>query len=78
MNFPPIVKAWLKLIALVLSTGITSGLLAHSTGASVAGACLVGLSTAATHVGAALGSSPKENAAKEQNKPKAPYTLPRT
>lgn len=60
MNFSPKVKAWILLVSLVLSSGISVGYAAFLSGAAPVGAFLCGLGTAATNVYHALSSSPKD------------------
>lgn len=64
MNFSPIVKSWMMLIALVLSSGISVGYAAFLSGASVIGSVICGLGTAATNVYHNLAASPKDKAEK--------------
>jgi len=60
MNFSPKTKAWILLLSLTLSSGISVGYAAFLSGASPLGACICGLGTAATNVYHALSSSPNE------------------
>ncbi len=60
MNFPPIVRAWLLLITLALSSGIGVGMTAFLGGATRGVAFLCGLGTAMTNVYHALAASPKD------------------
>lgn len=60
MNFSPQVRAWLQLIALVLSSGIGVGYGAFLGGASPVAAFICGLGTAATNVYHALAASPND------------------
>jgi hypothetical protein len=64
MNFPPIVKSWLILISIVVSTGSAAGYTAFLSGASPAGATIVGIGMAFSNVLHSLLASPKELAAK--------------
>ncbi len=62
MNFPPLLRAWILLITLALSTGIGVGYAAFLSGAAPWGEFICGLGTAATNVYHALAASPKEKA----------------
>lgn len=69
MNFPPLVKAWLQLISLVIGTGGGVGVTAYLGGAKWQVAALCGLATGATNVYHALSDSPKDKADRETNIP---------
>ncbi len=64
MNFPSIVKSWLILISIVISTGSAAGYTAFLSGASPLGATIVGVGVAFSNVGTALMASPGQMAAK--------------
>ena len=72
MNFPPKVKAWIQLIAIVLGTGIGVGTTAFLGGSNWIVAFLCGLGTGATNVYHALSDSPQDKAAKTA----APFDKP--
>ena len=71
MNFSPLVRSWLILIFLVLSTGLGAGYTAFLTGSSWIGACIVGLGVASSNVLTNLMKSPADraNEAKENTPP---------
>lgn len=62
MNFPPIVKAWIQLIALALSAGTGVGVTAFLGGCNPWVAAISGLGAAGTNVYHALAASPREKA----------------
>ncbi len=62
MNFSPLVRSWLILIFIVLSTGTTAGYTAFLTGSSVSGAVIVGLGVASSNVLTNLMKSPGDKA----------------
>lgn len=74
MNFPPLVRSWLILIFIVLGTGVTAGYTAFLTGASVAGATLVGVGVASSNVVTNLMKSPSDRATDIQVKESNPPT----
>lgn len=76
MNFPPIVKSWMMLIALVLSSGISVGYAAFLSGASVIGSVICGLGTAATNVYHNLAASPRDKADRAESAAPFPISPP--
>ncbi|HYC64528.1 MAG TPA: hypothetical protein VEC14_07350 [Reyranellaceae bacterium] len=60
MQFPALTKAWIQLIALVLSTGTAAGVTAFLGGAHWGIALIVGLGTAGSNVYHALSESPRD------------------
>jgi len=62
MNFSPIVKAWIQLITLVISTGGAVGMASFLGGSSWQIAVICGSITGATNVYHALSESPKDKA----------------
>ena len=60
MNFSPQVKAWLRLITLVVSSGTAIGMGAFLSGSPKSVAIVLGIGAAATNVFHALTDSPKD------------------
>jgi hypothetical protein len=72
MNFTPSVKAWLMLLTLVISSGVTAGVTAFLGGAHWGVSSLIGLGVSATNVYHALSESPKIKAARSETNPPFP------
>lgn len=72
MNFSPTVKAWIMLLTLVLSTGVTAGVTAFLGGAHWGISALIGLGVSATNVYHALAESPKVKVARDTQPPFPP------
>ncbi len=64
MNFSPLVKSWIVLICLIVSTGGGVAMLSYGGGAHWQVALISGFITAATNVYHSLSASPKEKADK--------------
>lgn len=64
MNFSPKTTAWIKLIALVFSTGITVAAAAYTSGAKPIYCVVIGIGVAATNVYHALSPSPNDQPTK--------------
>jgi hypothetical protein len=60
MNFSPQVRAWLLLVSLLFGSSLTLGYTAFLSGASVAGAIIVGAGNGLLGLYHALSESPKD------------------
>lgn len=73
MNFPPLLRSWLILFGIIISTGLGAGYTAFLTGSSVAGAIIVGTGVAASNMVTNLMKSPGDRAAEIESRTNPPF-----